>query len=312
MAAYITRRLGYLLLSVVLVSIAIFVLMHSVPGGPFEIVNSRQPLPDFAFENIKHKYGLDKPIWQQYLLWVWAALHGDFGIPFESPTETVAGLIARAWPITFQIGALTILISYTFGLLLGIVAAMKQNTWIDGALTFVATLGITLPNFVVGYLLVELLSVQLAWLPTSGCCDPGQYIMPVIAFALAPMAIVARYTRTSMLEVMRNEYVTMARARGLPEARIVLRYILRTALIPLITVLGPMIPDILTGSLFIEATFAIPGLGSYFTTASLQRDYPTIMALVLLVCVVWGLLYLVSDIAYMLVDPRVRIEGLGR
>src|SRR5207245_3772410 len=185
-------------------------------------------------------------------------------------------------------------------------------TWIDGAMTFLATLGITLPNFVVGYLLVEIFSVQLGWLPTSGCCEPEQYIMPVIAYALAPMSVVARYTRTSMLEVMRTEYVTMARTRGLPEWRVVRRYILRTALIPLITVLGPMIPDILTGSLFIEATFAIPGIGSYFTTASLQRDYPTIMALVLLVCVLWGLLYLLSDITYSLVDPRVRLEGLAR
>jgi peptide/nickel transport system permease protein len=136
--------------------------------------------------------------------------------------------------------------------------------------------------------------------------------MPVFAYALTPMALVARYTRTNMLEVMRMEYVAMARARGLPEGRVVRRYVLRTALIPLITVLGPMIPDLLTGSLFIEATFAIPGLGSYFTTASLQRDYPTIMALVLLVCVVWGILYLLSDISYALVDPRVRIEGLRR
>jgi peptide/nickel transport system permease protein len=310
--AYIARRLGYLLMTVVLVSAAVFALMHSVPGGPFEIVNSHQPLPDFAFANIQRKYGLDKPVWQQYLLWIWAVLHGDFGIPFESPTETVAGLIGRAWPVTFRIGALTVAIAYVFGLGLGIVAAIKQNTWIDAALTFVATLGITLPNFVVGYLLVELFSVQLHWLPTGGCCEPNQYLMPVIAYALTPMALVARYTRTNMLEVMQMEYVTMARARGLPEWRVVRRYILRTALIPLITVLGPMIPDLLTGSLFIEATFAIPGLGSYFTTASLQRDYPTIMALVLLVCVVWGILYLISDIAYALVDPRVRIEGLHR
>jgi ABC-type dipeptide/oligopeptide/nickel transport system permease component len=309
---YIARRLGSLLLTMLIVTVAIFALMHSVPGGPFEYVNSQQPLPPFAYQNILHKYGLDKPVWQQYLLWIGAVLHGDFGIPFESPTETVTGLIARAWPVTIRIGALTIFFAWSIGLLLGIIAAFKQNTWIDGALTFVATLGICLPNFVIGFLLIEIFSVQLHWLPTGGCCAPQQYIMPVIAYMLAPMAAVARYTRTSMLEVMRTEYVTMARARGLPEWRVLRRYVLRTALVPLITILGPDIPNILTGSIFIEATFAIPGLGRFFTSASLTRDYPMIMALVLMVALLWGTLYLLSDIAYTLVDPRIRLEGLGR
>lgn len=312
MLLYIARRFGSLLLSVFVVTVVIFALMHSVPGGPFEIVNSKQPLPPFAYQNILHKYGLDKPIWQQYLLWIWAALHGDFGIPFESPTETVIGLIARAWPITMRIGIITILFAWLVGLSLGIVAAVKQNTWIDGATTFLATLGIALPNFVVGYLLVVIFSVELHLLPTGGCCEPRQFIMPVIAYALAPMAAVARYTRTSMLEVMRSEYVTMARARGLPEWRVLRRYVLRTALIPLVTILGPSIPDVLTGSIFIEATFAIPGIGGYFTTASMTRDYPTIMALVLMVAFLWGILYLASDVLYTILDPRVRLEGLSR
>ncbi len=312
MLLYITRRFGSLMLAVLVVTIVIFALMHSVPGGPFAYVNSKQPLPPFAYQNILHKYGLDKPVWQQYLLWIWAALHGDFGIPFESPTETVTGLIGRAWPITIRIGILTLIVAYTFGLFFGIVAAVKQNTWIDGATTFLATLGITLPNFVVGFILIEIFSVQLHWLPTGGCCEPRQYIMPVIAYALGPMALVARYVRTSMLEVMRTEYVTMARARGLPEWRVLRRYVLRTALIPLITILGPDLPNLLTGSIFIEETFAIPGLGSYFTTASLSRDYPMIMALVLMVAGLWGFLYLFSDIAYTILDPRVRLEGLSR
>lgn len=312
MLAYLARRFGSLILTLLVVTIVVFSLMHSVPGGPFEIVNSKQPLPPEAFANIQHKYGLDQPVYVQYLKWLWAAMHGDFGIPFESPTETVTSLIARAWPITLRVGGLTILFAYVFGLLLGIFAAVKQNTWLDGAATLVATLGIGLPNFVLAFLLIEIFAVQFHWLPTSGCCEARQLIMPVVAYALAPMAAVARYTRASMLEVMRQEYVTMARARGLPEWRVLRRYVLRTALIPLITILGPTIPDLLTGSLFIESTFALPGLGNYFTTASQQRDYPTIMALVLLVCILWGTLYVLSDIAYTLVDPRVRLEGLSR
>jgi ABC-type dipeptide/oligopeptide/nickel transport system permease component len=312
MLAYLARRFGSLLLTLFIVTVVVFALMHSVPGGPFEYVNSKQPLPPFAYENIQRKYGLDQPVYVQYVKWLWAAAHGDFGIPFESPTETVTGLIARAWPVTLRIGGLTLLFCYFFGLLLGITAAVKQNTWVDGLTTFIATLGIALPNFVLAFLLIEIFAVSLHWLPTSGCCEPRQLILPVIAYALNPTAGIARYTRASMLEVMRTEYVTMARARGLPEWRVLRRYVLRTALIPLITILGPNIPDLLTGSLFIEATFALPGLGLYFTTASQTRDYPMIMALVLLVCVLWGSLYILSDVAYTLVDPRVRLEGLSR
>ncbi|HEX5414758.1 MAG TPA: ABC transporter permease [Chloroflexota bacterium] len=312
MVAYIARRFGTLLITMLIVTVGIFLLMHSVPGGPFDIVNSKQPLPPFAFENIQRKYGLDRPIWEQYARWLWAALHGDFGIPFESPTETVTGLIARAWPVTLRVGGLTLLLAYTMGLFLGILAAVKQNTWIDNLATLIATMGIGLPNFVFGFLLIEIFSVVLHWFPTGGCCEPKQLILPVIAYALAPMANIARYTRASTLEVMRTEYVTMARARGLPEWRVLRRYVLRTALIPLITILGPNIPDILTGSFLIESQFALPGLGNYFTTASQERDYPTIMALALLTCVLWGTLYLLSDVAYTLVDPRVRLEGLSR
>lgn len=312
MLAYLARRFGSLALTMLFVTVILFVLMHSVPGGPFELKFDKQPLPDYALQNIKHKYGLDQPLYVQYLKWLWAALHGDFGIPYESPTETVTSMIARAWPVTLEIGAITLLIAYFFGLFFGIVAAIKQNTWLDGAVTFIATLGVVMPNFVIGFILIEIFAVQLHWLPTGGVGTPQQLIMPVIAYALAPMAGIARFVRTSMLEVMRQEYVTMARARGLPEWRVLRRYVLRTALIPLITILGPQIPDILTGSIFIEATFTIPGLGAYFTSATQTRDYPLILALSLLVGFLWGILYLFSDLLYTVVDPRVRLEGLHR
>jgi ABC-type dipeptide/oligopeptide/nickel transport system permease component len=293
-----------------LVTIILFVLMHSVPGGPFELKFDKQPLPDYVLENIKHKYGLDKPLYEQYGLWLWAVLHGDFGVPYESPTESVTSLIARAWPVTLRIGVLTLAVAYFLGLTFGIIAAVKQNTWVDSFVTFTATLGIIMPNFVIGFILIEILAVQLRWLPTGGFGEPQQLIMPVIAYALNPMSGVARFVRTSMLEVMRSEYVTMARARGLPEWRVLRRYVLRTALIPLITILGPQIPDILTGSIFIESTFVIPGIGAYFTSATQTRDYPMILALALLVGFLWGGLYLLSDIAYTVVDPRVRLEGV--
>ena len=307
MARYLLGRIAGLLLVVLALTLFTFLLMHSVPGGPF--VFDKQPLPPFAMENINRKYGLDRPVWEQYLRWLWAVLHFDFGIPFQSPTETVLGLIMRAWPVTLTVGLLTIAVAYGLGLLVGVVAALKQNSWLDHLVTLVATLGLTLPNFIVGFLLIFTLSVQLHLLPTGGWGSPKQLIMPVIAYSLGPLAIVARYTRTSMLEVLRSDYVRLARARGLPQHRVLRRYVLRNALVPLITVLGPAIPDILTGSIFIESTFALPGIGRFFTTSALTRDYPMIMAMMLLVAFLWGFTYLVSDLLYGLADPRVRLGG---
>ena len=311
MIAYLAKRFLTLLLVMLVVTMLIFGLMHAVPGGPFD--QTQQPLRGPALANITRKYGLDQPIWRQYLHWLWALLHGDLGIPFEQPTMSVTQLIRKAWPITLIVGGITIGISYVGGLIMGCIAALKHNTWLDWLLTSaVSTAGVALPNYVVGFLLISVFSVKLGWLPAGGWGQPEDLILPVIAFSLYPMALMARYTRASTLEVTYADYVRMGRARGLSERRITLRYILRTALIPLITIMGPNIPNILTGSIFIEATFALPGLGSYFTTASLHRDYPLILALVLIVAVLWGTCYILSDIAYTLVDPRVRLEGLSR
>ena len=307
MGRYILGRLGGLLLAFLFVSIITFLLMHSVPGGPFD--ETKQPLPPEAKQNILRKYGLDKPIWEQYLRYMWNALHLDFGIPFQSPTETVTALIARVWVPTLQIAAVTILLSYTFGVLLGIVAAVHQNSWLDHTVTTLATLGIAVPNFVIAIWLVIIFSVTLHWLPTGGWGEPQHFILPVTAYALAPTALVARYTRTSMLEVLRADYVRTARAKGVPERSVIYRHALRNALLPLITVLGPQIPNLATGSIFIEATFRIPGLGRYFVTSNWNRDYPMIMATILLVAFLWGITYILSDIFYAVVDPRVRLAG---
>lgn len=311
MLAYLGQRFLTLLVVMLILTMVIFGLMHAVPGGPFNM--TQQPLPPAAMANIMRKYGLSEPLWRQYLNWLWALLHGDLGIPFEDPTTTVTGLIAHAWPITLIVGGITIGVSYIGGLIIGCVSALRHNTWIDWLLTsVVSTAGVALPNYVIGFLLITVFAVKLGWLPAGGWGSPEDVILPVIAFALYPMALMARYTRASTLEVTYSDYVRMGRARGLSNRRITTRYVLRTSLIPLITIMGPNIPNILTGSIFIEATFALPGLGQYFTTASLQRDYPLIMALVLIVAALWGTCYILSDVAYTLVDPRVRIEGLSR
>jgi peptide/nickel transport system permease protein len=309
MTRYIFGRLAGLLFAVVLVSMITFLLMHAVPGGPFD--ETKQPLPAAAKLNILRKYGLDRPIWEQYLRYMWNAIHFDFGIPFQSPTETVTQLIARVWVPTLQLGAVTILLSYTLGLFLGIVAALNRNTWIDYVVTTVATLGIAVPNWVVAIWLIIIFSITLHWLPTGGWGEPVDYILPVTAYALAPMALVARYTRTSMLEVLGADYVRTARAKGAGQWRVITRHALSNALLPLITVLGPQIPNLATGSIFIESTFRIPGLGRFFVTSTFVRDYPMIMATIILVAILWGVTYALSDILYGIVDPRVRLTGGG-
>ena len=309
MTRYIFGRISGLLFAVVIVTIITFALMHAVPGGPFD--ETKQPLPETARQNILRKYGLDKPVWEQYLRYMWAVLHGDFGIPFQSPTETVTELIARVWVPTLQIGAATILIAYTLGTFLGISAALNRNTWIDYSVTTVATLGIAVPNWVIAIWMIIIFSITLHWLPTGGWGEPVHYLMPVTAYALAPMALVARYTRTSMLEVLQADYVRTARAKGAGRWRVIIRHALSNALLPLITVLGPQIPNLATGSIFIESTFRIPGLGRFFVTSTFLRDYPMIMATIILVAILWGVTYALSDILYSVVDPRVRLTGGG-
>jgi ABC-type dipeptide/oligopeptide/nickel transport system permease component len=310
MLGYLLARLASLVFILFMVSLIAFLLMHAVPGGPFDERERR--LPEATRQAQLRKYGLDKPLWEQYGRYMWHAVRGDFGVPFQSPTETVTGLIARAWPITIRIGIPTVLLSYTLGLLLGSIAALRQNSWIDYLVTFVATLGLTVPNFVVAIWLILILSVRFGWLPTGGWGEPKHYIMPVIAYSLAPMALVARFTRVSLLEVLRADYVRTARAKGLREQRVLVWHVARNALIPLVTVIIPEIPNILTGSIFIESAFRIPGIGRFFVTSTFTRDYPMILALVLLVAVLWGITYILTDLLYTVLDPRIRLTGARR
>lgn len=319
MTRYILGRLASLLFVLVIVSMITFALMHAVPGGPFD--EQKQPLPPAAKANVLRKYGLDKPVWQQYVNYMSHALRFDFGIPYQQPTTTVTALIGRTWWVSFQLGILTILTAFGVGIPLGIYAAYHQNSWIDTAVTFVATLGITVPNFVIAMWLLLFFAVRLDWLPMGGWSEPKNWIipgvlskdwiMPVIAYSLAPLAVAARYTRSSVLEVIRSDFVRTARAKGLGSQAILWRHVLRNALIPMVTVLGVEIPNLLTGSIFIESIFRIPGLGKFFVTSTFNRDYPMIMALVLLIALLWGITYLATDLLYTRLDPRIRLDKQG-
>ena len=310
MARYLIGRVIGLVIVFGLVSIVAFLLMHSIPGGPFS--EEKSPLPPAAKANILRKYGLDQPLYVQYLRYMGSALRGDFGISFQSPTETVIQLIGRTWPVSITLGLMAIALAFVSGLTFGILAAVKQNSWIDYVATFVSTIGITVPNFVVAIWLLLLFSVNLRWLPTggwpgSGSADWRTLIMPVIALSLAPAALVARYTRSSLIEVIHSDYVRTARAKGLSERMVVMRHALKNALIPLITILGPQIPNLITGTIFVEVIFRVPGLGKFFVSSIYLRDYPMIMATMLLVAVLWSITYLLSDILYTVVDPRIRL-----
>lgn len=308
MGRYILGRLLGLAFVLFVVSLIAFLLMHAVPGGPFA-PDEKGRLPEATRQAQLEKYGLDQPIYVQYVKYMWNALQLDFGVPFQSPTETVTELIARAWPVTIRIGIPTIIISYGLGTLLGFIAAVRQNSWVDYSVSFASTLGLVVPNFVVALWLILFFSVYLGWLEPGGWGKPQHYIMPVIAYSLTPMALVARYTRSSILEVMRSDHVRTARAKGLSERNVLFWHVGRNAMIPFVTILLPEIPNILTGSIFIEAAFRIPGLGRFFVTSTQARDYPMILALVLLIAVLWGITYIVTDILYTLLDPRIRLGG---
>lgn len=306
MVAYIAKRLAGLAFVFILVSIVAFLLMHSTPGGPFDEPN--MPLPPAAKANILKKYGLDQPLHIQYINYMSNALRGDFGFSFSSPTETVAEVIGRTWPISIMLGGLTAIVAIGLGIVFGIVAGVKQNTWIDYIVTFIATLGLTVPNFVVALWLILIFAVQFKVLPLGGWGDDWrQIIMPAIALGMGPLGIAARYTRASLTDVFTADYIRTARAKGLAEQMVVFRHAVKNALIPIITVLGPRIPDLITGTVFVETMFRVPGLGKFFVESVLDRDYPMIMALMLLIAALWGIVYLLTDLLYTWIDPRVKL-----
>lgn len=313
MTRYILGRLVSLLFVIWVVSMITFSLMHAVPGGPFD--EDKQPLPPAAKANIMRKYGLDKPVWQQYLNYMGNAVRLDFGIPYQQPTTTVTALIASTWKVTAQVGLVTVLFAFTGGILLGIIAARHQNSWIDSTVTFVAMLGITLPSFVIGTFAILFFAVYLNWLPMGGWSDSAcligrafctDWIMPVAAYSLGPMAVIARYTRASIVDVIRADYVRTARAKGLGERRVIYLHALKNASLPLVTLMGLDIPFILSGAVVTETIFSWPGMGRLFITSLERLDYAVLIIFILMIAVAVVIFQLLTDMLYAALDPRVR------
>ena len=239
-------------------------------------------------------------------------LHFDFGVPYQSPGETVMGLVLHAWLPSLVLGGMGILVGAPVGILLGMAAALNRNTWIDYLASAVATLGLTIPVFVISTLLILVFAVWLGWLPASGWGEPKRWILPILAYATVPLATYARYARSAMLDTLNKPFVTVLRAKGLSERKIIFQHVLRNSAIPMVTIFLPMFVGIATGSIFVEKMFRVPGLGAYFVSSIDKRDYPLEMALMLLITMLFCISYLFSDVLYALLNPRIRIDGRQR
>jgi ABC-type dipeptide/oligopeptide/nickel transport system permease component len=307
MPAYVIRRLLAVIPTLLVVYTVTFAVMRATPGGPWDTAGDR-PLPPAVVENIKAKYHLDEPIWKQYLLSLGNVVRGDFGYSYVSPSQTAGEIVRTFFPTSLKLGLVAMLIGVAAGVTLGIIAAVKQNSFTDFIAMFIAIVGISVPSYVVATLLILVLSLQFHLVPTNGWGGvfDSRIIIPALALSLFPAATLARYTRASTLEVLRQPFVVTARAKGLRERAVVSRHVLKNSLIPIVTVAGLTFANIVTGSFFIETVCGVPGIGRFFVTAVSGRDYPVLMAVTLLYALVLIIANLVVDLSYAVLDPRIR------
>jgi peptide/nickel transport system permease protein len=307
MGRYIITRVAGFIGVIFIVSMITFFLMHSVPGGPFEMKlgDKMAAVPPAMVEQWYHLYGLDKPLLEQYWIFLTNAIHLNFGNSFFWTNQTVLSILIHQWPYTIQLGMLTLVFGGVIGLLLGMAAAIKQNSWVDFSGTLITLFCIVMPTFVLAVLLQAIFGVWLKWLPTGGWQNPKEWILPVLCNSMTPVAVLFFFVRNGMVDVMRSNYVRTARAKGLGQIKVMLIHVFKNALTPVVTVGGPMIAGLITGSFFIESIFRIPGIGQYAVTAVQNRDYPMIMATTLMWTTIISITYLLTDLAYALVDPRV-------
>ncbi|MFQ5872309.1 MAG: ABC transporter permease [Dehalococcoidia bacterium] len=304
MARYALRRLLAAIPVLFAVSLVTFVLMHAIPGGPFD---REKALPPPIIANLNRKFHLDDPLWKQYVDYVGGiVLHFDFGPSYTSRSRTVNDVIRTHLPVSAQLGFLALLVAIGMGIPLGVLAALKQNTWTDYSAMFVAVLGISIPNLALGPFLMWLFGLKLGLLPVATWGTPLHMVLPVVTLGTAYTAYVARLTRASMLQVIREDYIRTARAKGLSESLVMLRHALKNALIPVVTYFGPITAVVLTGTLVVEQIFAIPGLGRFFVTSISHRDYPVIMGTTLVFATVIIVANLLVDVSYALLNPRIR------
>jgi ABC-type dipeptide/oligopeptide/nickel transport system permease component len=310
MLSYVVRRTLSGIPTLLVVFTLVFLIAHVTPGSPWDI-GSNRPVEPTVKATLDAKYHLNDPLTTQYFAYLWGALHGDLGPSYRDRTQTVDEIIAHFLPVSLELGAASMLLAIVLGLPLGALAALTRHPAVDAIIRMVSTLGISMPTYVVTSILVVVLGVELGLVPTFGWKGAFSVsaIVPVFSLALAPLAAVIRYFRSSMLEVMHLDYIRTARAKGLRPLAIIIRHMGRNALIPVMTVAGVYASNVLTGSFFVESIAGVPGFGRYFVLAVAARDYPVIIGTTLVYAVFVVTINLLVDLSYFLLDPRVRMEG---
>jgi len=309
MAQYIAPRLLMVIPTLIAISLITFIIMHATPGSPMQPrAPQANPLPPAAQEALAKKYGLDKPLWQQYLHYLRNIFTLDFGFSYQYQTREVRDIMATTLPLSLHLGVMAMALAILIGIPLGVIAAINQNGPVDYLCSFIATLGVAVPNFILALFLIVLLVLLVPIVPRTGGWDsPIDWVLPTLALSLGPIGIIARYTRASMVEVLRQDFIRTAYAKGLSDRQVIVRHVLKNGLIPPITILGPMFAAIGTGSPFVEKIFRVPGMGRFFVDSLIARDYPMIMAVILIYGAFLAIMNIVVDIFYGVVDPRIRL-----
>ncbi|NLX02564.1 MAG: ABC transporter permease [Syntrophomonadaceae bacterium] len=304
MFRYVLKRIGTSLFTLWVIITITFILMHSIPGDP---LTRDKKMPEAIRQNIEAQYHLNEPLWKQYGYYFQGLAHGELGPSLKYEGVTVNEIIGQGFPVSAQLGLAALVLMLLVGLPAGVISALRQNQWQDHTAMFMATLGVAVPNFVLATLLIYIFGVKLELLPTSRWVSWQSVIMPAVALAFYPTAYIARLTRSSMLEVIGQDYIRTARAKGLPQRTVLYKHALRNALVPIVTYLGPLIAGVLTGSFVIEKIFAIPGLGQQFVLSISNRDYTTILGVTIFYAAFLIFMNLVVDLLYGVIDPRIRL-----
>lgn len=314
---YIARRLVTIVISMVIIITITYYLMYLAPGNFFDIqrfssaARSTSVTPEqmqVLIKGFENKYGINQPIWKQILRYLKDAFVFKFGPSFSNPTMTIEELIRMKFPVTLTLSLLSIGLAIVLGIPLGVIAALKRNTWIDYSAMFVSMIGTIIPPYVIAVILVICLSVYLRLLPTSGWESPKQMILPVVTLALGPMAGIARYMRASLLDIINQEYIRTAYAKGGTDRAVIFGHAMRNSLIPIVTILGPQIAFLLVGTVWIENIFRVPGLGQLFVNAAAMRDYPLLVTSTFILALAVMVMNLIVDVVYALLDPRIKFQ----
>lgn len=305
MTRYVFRRLGGAIIILWVIITVTFALMHAIPGGPF---TTEKKLPPQVKASIEAKYHLDDPVWKQYGDYLGGVITGDLGPSYKYEGRSVNDIISDAFPISAQLGLLSLMVAVVGGIAAGAISAMRPNGIVDYAVTILSTIGISVPTFIIGAVLVYVVGFELGWFPVALWRGPSYMVLPVLTLAAQPMAFIARLTRSGLLDVYQQEYIRTARAKGLSSWTILTRHALGNAILPVITYLGPLAASLLTGSFIVETIFAIPGLGQYFVTSIYNRDYTVILGITIFYSALVVFLNILVDMIYPLIDPRVMTE----